>query len=127
MSLVRRRLSWLICCWLAFQIAGFVAAPFALCCEDPSAFAEPDCCQGVGPGQTCPMHHKTKPDDDSTCKMRNACAPADSALVSLSGGLGVLPTVTSDVIAFTAGDPLTGLSESHVLRAARPEPPPPRA
>ena len=72
------------------------------------------------------MHHKANP-DENTCKMRNACAQADSALVSLSGGLGVMPAVTSDVIAFTAGELLTGLAESHVLRAARPEPPPPRA
>jgi hypothetical protein len=108
------------------QIAGYVAAPFALCCEDPSAIALPDCCKLVAPGQTCPMHHKEN-SDESTCKMRNACARADSALVSLSGGVGVMPTLTSDVIAFTAGDSLSGLTESGLIRAARPDAPPPRA
>jgi hypothetical protein len=126
MSLVRRRLSWLICCWLAVQIAGYVAAPFALCCEDVLASALPDCCKLVAPGQTCPMHHK-EDSDENTCKMRNGCAPSDSALVSLSGGIGVMPTLTSDVIAFTAGDSLSGLTESGLVRAARPDAPPPRA
>jgi hypothetical protein len=126
MALVRRRLSWLICGWLACQLAGYVAAPLALCCEDPSTSVLPDCCQAAAPGQTCPMHHNAD-QDDRTCKMRNACARGDSALLTLSGGLGVMPTPTGDVIDFTLGDPLTAWSASATLRTVRPESPPPRS
>jgi hypothetical protein len=125
MALVRRRLSWLICCWLACQLAGYVVAPFALCCEDPSAAVLPDCCEMAEPGQTCPMHHNVDP-DDGTCKMRNVCARGDSALLTLTGGHGVLPPPTIGVIIFTAGDPLASLTASALVRGARPEAPPPR-
>src|SRR5262245_2933645 len=126
MALVGRRLSWLICGCLACQLAGYVAAPFALCCEDPAASVLPDCCEAAAPGQTCPMHHNVDP-GDRTCKMRNACARADSALLTLSGGLGVMPTPTSDVIAFTAGDQLTAAAASATARTLCPESPPPRS
>jgi len=126
MALVRRRLSWLICGWLAFQLASYVAAPFALCCEDPAASVLPECCEAAAPGQTCPMHHNVDT-GDRTCKMRNACARADSALLTLSGGLGVMPTPTNDVIAFTAGERLTALRSPAVVRTDRPESPPPRS
>jgi hypothetical protein len=127
MSLVRRRLSWLITGWLACQFAGYVAAPFALCCEDASATALPKCCQGVAPGQTCPMHHRHGGDEDSTCKMRNACARGDSALVSLGSGLGILAPPTIDVTAFAVRDRLTASLSPTILRTDRPESPPPRA
>jgi len=128
MALVRRRLSWRSCIWLACQFAGLAIAPFALCCEDASASDMsdlPECCKAVGPGETCPMHHNTS-HDDSTCKMRNACSKGDSALISLSGGIGVLPSSTFSVSAFTAGDRLTMPIESAPLRSTRPESPPPR-
>jgi len=124
MSLVRRRLSWIICSWLICQAAGIVAAPLALCCHDADSASLPDCCEGVGPGQVCPMHHKT---GDTTCKMRNACAPGDSALISLSGALGVLPSATVDVNVFASGESAAWPAAHAVLRTTPPDPPPPRA
>jgi len=126
MPIVRRRLSWIICGWLACQVAGLVAAPFAFCCQgNAKATQVPTCCRALTPGQKCPMHHGGQ--DDRTCKMRNACAPADSALLTLAGGLGVLPPATSGVTAFDPGDRVGSLNISTILRAARPESPPPRA
>ena len=124
MRFVRSRLSWIVFGWLMCQTAGLVAAPFALCCQESSDAGLPECCQGLAPGQTCPMHHARH--DDAICKMRNACVRADSALVSLAGGIGVLPAATIGVNAFAPSDRISTLTASALLRAARPEPPPPR-
>jgi hypothetical protein len=124
MSLVRRRLSWIAIAWLVGQMAGMAAAPFAFCCEQQSFDGLPECCQGVGPGQTCPMHHTRR--DDTTCKMRNACVRGDSALISLGGGLGVVPPPTIGVIAFVPGERALALIASAIQRAAPPDSPPPR-
>jgi hypothetical protein len=126
MPLVRRRLSWMIRIWLACQIAGFAIVPTALCCARPDAAdAIPACCRGVGPGQTCPMHHHD--DDDATCKMRSVCGPSDAALILLSGGLGVLPRPTISVTGFGPGRILLPIRSVAILRSDRPESPPPRA
>jgi hypothetical protein len=126
MPLVRRRLSWIIRIWLLCQAAGLAAAPLGLCCGHPSAAEQtPSCCRGLAPGKTCPMHHGD--DDDRTCKMRSACSGSDAALLTLAGGVGVLPTATSSVTAFVPGDVVTAVGASALLRADRPESPPPRA
>jgi len=59
--------------------------------------------------------------------MRDACARADSALVSLAGVVGLLPPAPSAVSACETGDRLTAIAESAIARAHRPESPPPRA
>lgn len=126
MSLVRRRLSWLIGAWLLCQIANVAAAPLTFCCQNvATADDEEECCPGLLPGQVCPMHH-TKA-DERTCKMRDACARTDAALVALAGGIGVLPPATAVVNTFDPGDLLRPAPRSAILRAYRPESPPPRA
>lgn len=126
MSLVRRRLSWLIGAWLLCQVANVAAAPLTFCCQNvATADDEEKCCPGLLPGQVCPMHH-TK-EGERTCKMRNACARADAALVALAGGIGVLPPATAVVNTFDLGDRLRTAPRSIILRACRPESPPPRA
>jgi hypothetical protein len=126
MILVRRRLPWLICTWLTFQIAGVAAAPIMFCCKDvPTAEDEETCCAGLAPGQLCPMHHKTA--GKSECKMRNACAPADAMLVALAGGVGVLPRATTIVNAFDPGDVVVPSVPTAIARSSSPESPPPRA
>jgi len=126
MPLVRRRLSWMIRAWLVCQIAGFAIAPTALCCAgSDAADAIPECCRGVGPDETCPMHHGD--DDDSTCKMRSVCFPSDTALIMLSGGVGVLPSATISVTGFGPGSILLPIRSVAVLRSDRPQSPPPRA
>jgi hypothetical protein len=121
---VRRRLSWVVCIWLACQTAGIVAAPLAFCCRDVPHNDE-QCCPGLLPGQICPMHHTRE--GDRTCKMRDACGRADAGLVALAGVVGLLPTATAAVSAFEVGDRVDAIAPSTVVRAFRPESPPPRA
>jgi hypothetical protein len=126
MTAVRRRLSWVVTLWLACQVAGVVAAPLAFCCRSiPAHDDDEQCCPGLLPGQICPMHHRRE--GEPTCKMRDACAHADSALVSLAGIVGLLPPAPSVVNAFETGDQLTAIAESAIARLHRPESPPPRA
>src|SRR3984893_16171896 len=125
MFVVHGYLSWLICESLACQIAGVVAAPLTFCCQNvASAGDDEKCCPGLLPGQVCPMHHKR---EGTTCKMRSACGPADAALVALAGGLGGLPRSTVAVNPFAAGDVVRAFASFAIIRAHRPESPPPRA
>jgi hypothetical protein len=122
----RRHLSWFVWFWLAAQIAGVAAAPLAFCCTRVvTADDEEQCCPGLLPGQVCPMHHTRE--GERTCKMRDACGRADAALVALAGGVGVLPQATPLVNAFDLGDRLRPVPQSAIVRAYRPESPPPRA
>jgi hypothetical protein len=126
MLLVRRRISWVVCIWLACQVAGVVAAPLAFCCHAlPTADDDGVCCPGLLPGQICPMHHKRE--GDPTCKMRDACGRADAGLVALAGVVGLLPDATDAVSAFRVGDQVRTTEPSSIARASRPESPPPRA
>ncbi len=83
------------------------------------------CCEGVGPGQTCPMHQSR--DGDRTCKMRSACPRADFALVTLLGSLGILPDPTDLVTAFDRGGAISSSTGFAPLRTDRPDAPPPRS
>lgn len=126
MAHLRRRLSWLVGVWLLCQIANVAAAPVTFCCQNvATAGDEEKCCPGLLPGQVCPMHH-TK-EGEKTCKMRNACAQSDAALVALAGALGVLPGTTPAVNAFELGDAPRLAPRSSIVHAYRPESPPPRA
>src|SRR5262245_19700278 len=125
MTLVRRRLSWVVCIWLACQAAGVVAAPLAFCCRAvPVADDGEICCPGLLPGQIGPMHHK--PEGERTCKMRDACGRADAGLVALAGVVGLLPDATIAVNAFAVSGPVRTIVPSAIARAYRPESPPPR-
>ena len=126
MSLVRRRLPWVIGAWLVCQIASVGAAPLTFCCQNLAIEDDEEkCCPGLLPGQVCPMHH-TKA-GERTCKMRSTCAKSDAALVALAGAMCVLPTATAAVSAFDLGDLLRPIPRSAILRAYRPVSPPPRA
>jgi hypothetical protein len=129
MAFLRRRLTFIVCVWLVGQTAGLAAAPFALCCKTAPGTSvhddEEKCCPGLLPGQVCPMHH-TK-EGVRTCKMRSACGNSDSALVLLSGGLGVLPEPTATVSAFELRGVTSVMAPSAIARALRPESPPPKA
>jgi hypothetical protein len=124
MVAVRGHLSWLISGWLVCQIAGVVAAPLALLVSAPSAHDE-QCTCPIAPGQACPMHHA--PEGDQTCKMRNASGGSEAALLALAGGVGLLPPATVTESAFHPGDIVRSGTPSAILRAHRPESPPPRA
>jgi hypothetical protein len=126
MVFVRRHLSGLIGVWLVCQLAGVTAAPVTFCCKDvPTSHDEADCCAGLLPGQLCPMHHTTA--GKRECKMRNACGPSDAALMALAGSVGPLVSATPVVSAFELGETVCVLTATAILRADRPESPPPRA
>jgi len=126
MLALRRRLFWFVCFCLALQIAGVAAAPLAFCCTRVvTADDEEKCCPGLLPGQVCPMHHTRE--GVRTCKMRDACGRADASLVALAGGVGVLPLATFAVSSFDLGDAVRAVLPSAIVRAYRPESPPPRA
>ncbi|MGH9143508.1 MAG: hypothetical protein ACRD2I_20415 [Vicinamibacterales bacterium] len=126
MSVVRRRLSWLVGAWLLCQVANVAAAPLTFCCQNvASAGDDEECCPGLLPGQICPMHH-TK-EGERTCQMRALCTGTDASLVALAGGLGVMPAETAPVNAFAVGDRPNHSTQSALLRTDRPESPPPRS
>src|SRR5262249_27616998 len=81
-----------------------------------------ECCRHLGPGQTCPMHHPSA--GDRTCKMRSACPRADFALVSVTGGVAILPGTTDLVTIFEPGDGASCADQSVRSLARVPHSPP---
>lgn len=126
MRRIRQRLSSLIGLWLLCQLAAF-AAPAAVCCgETPisrDASAQHICCMGGSGGGPCPMHRQAA---RRGCVIKGACSAADAALLSLAGGIGMLPPqggALSDAPVYGA---LVVGTHVPVTRNDRPESPPPR-
>jgi hypothetical protein len=129
MTTLRRRLSWIIAAWILFQSGGLVA-PVALAA---AGFADAvqfcDCPEEVA-GATCPMHHGKTPrhaaPKPGECRLQNACAPTDAALLSMFAGAGVMPATTS-IPVVTTSRPIA--VRPSLLRhfLAIPDAPPPRA
>jgi hypothetical protein len=128
MSPYRRHLVWVVCGWLACQLAGVAAAPVLLW-TGVAAHDDEACDCPLLPGQACPMHRGAKHDSrpDTTCKLRSAFDGPDAALFSLSGGSGILPAPTRPVGALVPGAIVPPLTTSAISRASLPEAPPPRA
>jgi hypothetical protein len=114
--------------WLACQLAGFAAAPLAVCLG-PAAPAVADvedaCCPGIAPGQMCPMHHTRE--GTRHCVLRNACASSSAALLTLFGGLGLMPPSAESLTVFAVSPLASAPSSERIVRADLPESPPPRA
>jgi hypothetical protein len=125
MSLVRRRLSWVVGVWLLCQIANVAAAPLTFYCQNVATAGDDEkCCPGLLPGQICPMHH-TK-EGERTCKMRSVCTGTDASIIALAGGLGAIPGATAFENAFELGDLPRLTPRPAIVRTDRPESPPPR-
>ena len=128
MTTLRRRLSWIIAVWILFQIAG-LATPVVLAAAGYSNGEEfCDCPEEVA-GATCPMHHGKTPrhaaQKPGECRLQNACAPTDAALLSMFSGVGVMPTTTSiPVLATSQPVAVSASLLRHFLIV--PEAPPPR-
>jgi len=130
MQWIRKPLSLLVAGWLVIQLATLVAAPIVLggsgVVHTASGDANCTCPPGTAPGLTCPMH--SSPHGDApTCRIRSTSGPSDAALLSLVGGLGVLPLSRSvpyvaPVAAAVAIPPVALIGRSEL-----PESPPPRA
>jgi hypothetical protein len=128
MRTLRQRLSLLA---LAFQLAG-VVAPVVL--SKAAADASAVCtCPGGTHATTCPMHHgKDSKDrgashDSNQCAIRSASVPTDLALLTLSTGAGVLPSLTVFGVADEPSAILTVPVASVRARADFPDSPPPRS
>lgn len=112
--------------WIVIQLAAVCAAPVVLACAHVPTAADDEaaCCPGLLPGQVCPMHHTRE--GAQKCHMRSACGSSDASLVTLTFGVGVLPSNATLVaiapIATAAAAPAAGA----IARPDRPEPPPPR-
>jgi hypothetical protein len=118
----------LACAWVCCQMAGVAAGPLAVYFgpAEVVASSEDACCPGVAPGQVCPMHHTRE--GKKQCVMRSACASSTAALLTLVGGVGVLPSPVSapaDLSGVTGRAPR--LARSAIARSELPDPPPPRA
>ena len=124
---MRRFLRALIGCWLACQIVA-AAAPLTLF-SDSFGIDQASCCPGIGPGQICPMHHKSTAEKNSaktTCTMESACAHHDAALLTILA-VGVMPPVSSaaPMPVPNARSPLA-LASTPIARAVVPDLPPPQ-
>lgn len=117
----------LTCGWLVLQLAGFAAAPIAMCVDDggsPVTRHGKACCPGIAPGRICPMHHTRE--DGGTCTMSGACHAGDVALLSLIASAGV-PALRARAVSLSAtGDRLQPFVAAPIVRAELPESPPPR-
>jgi hypothetical protein len=124
----RRRWRLAACGWLALQLAGFVAAPVAICAAHGSPsniHHQRKCCPGIAPGQLCPMHHARE--GGGTCVMRGTCHGTDTALLSLFTGAGIPASHTIAVGLIPTADCVEPTTAAPAARAEIPDPPPPRA
>jgi hypothetical protein len=105
MNSIRRHLTAIGVAWLVFQAGVLAVSPFVSCCAaQANAVEEDECCEGLAPGQMCPLHkHRHAPKDaprdaaqshhDGTqrdCAIRGDCGKLDPALVSLGFGHGMV-------------------------------------
>jgi len=92
------------------------------------ADAEDECSQHLAPGQTCPMHHKPgKAPDRREPAWKCVCSPADTALLSLLGVAGTLPSPLLVAQLGVRVERVASLSSSPDDRSQPPRAPPPRA
>jgi hypothetical protein len=114
--------------WLLCQLTGLIAAPAAVCVGTVpvAASAEDDCCPGVAPGQVCPMHHTRE--GGKHCAMQSDCASSTTALLTLVGAVGLLPSPVSSIanVLAASGD-APRFRSAAIVRSELPESPPPRA
>ncbi|HEX3702126.1 MAG TPA: hypothetical protein VHU82_02270 [Vicinamibacterales bacterium] len=114
--------------WLVCQLAGLSAAPISVWMGpvEVVASAGDDCCPGVAPGQVCPMHHTRE--GAKHCVMRGDCASPTAALLTLVGGLGLMPPHVRSLTDPLAANGRALLPAPTVIaRDELPESPPPRA
>ena len=126
MSFLRKRTAWIAAAWLTCHALALTAPLAAVVI----AAAEDLCtCPGGTPGAVCPMHHRVMTPDAKPAgpQVRNGCAQPDTALLSLTGGLGVLPVsaVQSSLALLPAT--VASVAIASIQHVAIPDAPPPRA
>ena len=137
MNIFRRHLTAIGIVWLSFQAGVVALSPFASCCAAASQAVgvdDDECCQGMAPGQICPLHkHRHAPPKSThsdgapdNCAIRGGCGNIDPALLSLGFGLGVVdPPVSFAVAQISQSVPHFTACAVECARSL--DPPPPRA
>jgi hypothetical protein len=126
MTVIRKRLSWVLASWLAFQLAGIVA-PIALAAAH--AAKTEVCTCAVLDHATCPMHHRQAParEGGERCRMQNAATPSDAVFLSFTGGAGIAVAPAAFDAVDTRGDLIALTASDRSSRTELPDSPPPRA
>jgi len=130
MRSLRARIGVYAIALLVCQGSALVAAPVVVCRMEMAGGAdeEDECSQHLGPGQTCPMHHKPgKAPDRREPAWKCVCSPADTALLSLLGVAGTLPPPLPAAQLDVRVERIASLSSSPDDRPQPPRAPPPRA
>ena len=130
MRSLRARIGVYAIALLVCQGSALVAAPVVVCRMEMAGGAdeEDECSQHLGPGQTCPMHHKPgKAPDRREPAWKCVCSPADTALLSLLGVAGTLPSPLLVAQLGVRVERVASLSSSPDDRSQPPRAPPPRA
>jgi hypothetical protein len=148
MRALRQRLPYIAVFGLFIQLGGTAASPLALCCASPadassSKDKDDECCDGLGPGQVCPLHGHAKPAAERTaaadhhaaasppkpaegmCVMTNGCKMPDLALLSMLGS-GIVPARFAFVVEVVSSQ-VRPHSDLPLARTFVPDTPPPRA
>ena len=130
MRSLRARIGACAIALLVCQGAALLAAPAVVCHMQMAGGADEEdgCGEHMDPGAACPMHRKPGPAPDRRePAWECVCNPTETALLSLLGVAGTLP---SPVLAAQSRDrvePVATLSSSPDDRSQPPRAPPPRA
>jgi hypothetical protein len=87
-------------------------------------------CPTATEGATCPMHHgKTTQSQDSSnqCALKSAAAPSPFALLTFSGGVGIVPPAQALHISVETSAVSPVRPSTFVSRTELPDSPPPRS
>src|SRR5258708_1580630 len=127
MTSIRARLIACTIAVLVCQAAALSAAPVALCRGAMSAAEDLDeCCKSLGPGQTCPMHHKTHDAERRGPAWTCVCSPSDAVLAALVGVSGALSEPVRVPLPSDRTAVVVAASLSILDRQQPPQYPPPR-
>ena len=139
MSGVRRQVSLVALVWLLSHVTTMGVSLAGLCCTTASTGSaslsdEDVCCQGLAPGQICPLHkhdshqptrHAPSSPIPGGCTMRSVCHSA-MTLPTLTLGVGLLPDVAA-----ASDEPIVSVvnieTTPSLARSISPDRPPPRA
>lgn len=129
---VRRALAAVAFALLIVQVSAVAVFPLArLADAQASATADDDpCCQGMGPGQTCPMHRKStgpaSPVSGDEARVCAGCCP-DQTVTTTFDPVAVLPVLHAPKPSFAVGAAVFVPQPSPIALAVPPGPRPPRA
>ena len=125
MRRLRSRLARFTAACLVWQAMILALAPVDLAGRE-TLTATCDCPGGMAQ-QSCPMHRSPNREAQAgDSVIQSTCVPTDAALISLSTGLGVLPSLTSTPQSIRI-EAVSTLTPRAVRRVVDPELSPPRA